>query len=365
MIEQAEITNFQSHRSTLFIFHSGVNIIKGDNHSGKSAAMRALNWALRNRPKGDGFVSDFAEKGEETATSLAFSEGAWIKRKRLKGVNSYETSESDESFLAIRSDVPSEIATISKLNSENIQSQRERYFFLEDTPGQIAKKWNSIVGLEIIDEKRTQIKTIITDTNSKIKLLEQDIKSLDAELKETFYVNDAFGIIRKTDDLLNEREIKNERLETVKAINKNIRIDENFIKESEGLVKLSGLVCGTEKLIIDKAQIVDKLESVLDIYDDIVIDEKCMEKSLLLINLKDSVGVIEKLIEKRSQMVSKKTLLSSLYEDIGRNEKALKNAHRGLKSMNDRMVALESQLNYCRYCGASKEHWNKDKIDNE
>ena len=83
MIKKIIIENYQSHKKTIIELNTGVNAFIGDSDSGKSAAMRAINWVNSNRPLGEGFISDWSEGCQvtiETETDI-------IIRKKTKSFN--------------------------------------------------------------------------------------------------------------------------------------------------------------------------------------------------------------------------------------------------------------------------------------
>ena len=46
MLERVVVKGFQSHIDTDITFSGGINLVRGDNASGKSALRRALLWVL-------------------------------------------------------------------------------------------------------------------------------------------------------------------------------------------------------------------------------------------------------------------------------------------------------------------------------
>jgi len=362
LIDQAVIINFQSHEETVFDFCSGVNIIKGNNHAGKSASIRAISWPFINRPSGDGFVSDFAKKKSETSTTIGFSENTWIKRKRQSGVNSYETSESDEPYLAIRSDVPTEVSDITKIRPENIQSQRERYFFLEDTSGGIAKKWNRIVGLEVIDEKRTRIKSIISEARIEIESLNSKISSGEEELKKYNSVDTLSDTCSEIDDLLEERKRVKENLETVKYLNDSIESDLSILESLKDISTLSILSEEMKGLLRERDTLSDSMNKLLDIDEEIHSDLEIIEKFGDIERAKSIILDLRELFKNRSIIALKKDLVSSLYIDIEEDETFVVRACTELESLKNKRLEIEKKLGYCKYCGAEEKHWRQEYV---
>jgi len=81
-ITKVRIENFQSHEDTEFDLTPGINLIVGSSEAGKSAILRAINWALHNEPRGDDFVRVDAD---EARVHLWWNDGSYFCR--IKGEN--------------------------------------------------------------------------------------------------------------------------------------------------------------------------------------------------------------------------------------------------------------------------------------
>ena len=155
MIQKIQIQNFQAHTDSLIGFGPGVNVIRGSSDNGKSSIIRAMYWALFNRPSGTGFF----KWGATTPTSsrLYFQDGAIVLREKDKKTNFYMRRESAEDtnqdkFQALRTDVPAEISEVHQMELFNIQRQHDRYFLLQDSPGEVGRQLNEVTNLSIIGE---------------------------------------------------------------------------------------------------------------------------------------------------------------------------------------------------------------------
>ena len=189
MIEAVEIENFQSHKGTNIELSSGLNVIKGRSHSGKSSVMRAIRWVLLNQPRGTHFVSHFKGNKEQTSVGLEFPSGAYVIRER-KGttVNGYSSSAGD--FEAMRSDVPEEIESVTQMNQINVQMQGDPYFMLSLTPGKVAKELNKLVGLDVIDNTLGRLNRLSNEAGAKVNVLEEMVDKEVEELNDLSFVND-------------------------------------------------------------------------------------------------------------------------------------------------------------------------------
>jgi exonuclease SbcC len=151
MIKSLEISNFQSHKDSAFEFSDGVNVITGSSDSGKSSVIRSLIWILKNRPTGDSIKNWDASDKEDVSVALEFDNG-WITKKRTKTKSQYLTE--DGIYEALRSDVPEEIQKISNITDFNLQTQHQPYFLLQDSPGEVARKLNDLVGVSVLGHLR-------------------------------------------------------------------------------------------------------------------------------------------------------------------------------------------------------------------
>lgn len=218
MIESLEIIKFQSHDYTMIDFDKGVNVIKGQSRSGKSATVRALRWALFNRPQGEGFKSHFADDKDPVEVSLSFTEDTWVTRSKGK-VNQYYSD--DLELKALRSDVPDEIKAITLIDDINFQSQGDPYFLIGETPGAAGKKLNEFVGLTIIDDSRSKINRLVNKVGLELNIVEEDIETTTERLKVEFkHLKKAESIVKFIDrskDKLVDRTSKHDALDTLLA----------------------------------------------------------------------------------------------------------------------------------------------------
>lgn len=151
MIQSLAIHNFQSHRDTTLDLVPGINIIVGQSDSGKSSILRALRWLLWNRPSGDAVRSHW---GGDTSVYAEINEHQ-VSKVRTDHNNLYHLD--GDSFTAFGADVPEEIQQACNITDVNFQSQLERPFLLDDTPGQVAAYLNSIAGLSVIDSSMKNV----------------------------------------------------------------------------------------------------------------------------------------------------------------------------------------------------------------
>lgn len=171
MIKQLAIQNFQSHKDTLLEFVPGVNIIVGETDSGKSAILRALRWVKDNRPTGNRFQSDW---GGATDVTILTQDGMEIHRSKDGKFNGYKLGELV--FSAVKTDVPEEVGKALNIQPVNFKRQGDDHFLIRESPGEVARYFNSVAHL-------SQIDTSLGNLDSSIRSLKQDLKSNKQEIE--------------------------------------------------------------------------------------------------------------------------------------------------------------------------------------
>lgn len=366
MINQAEFVNFQGHSYTLLDFSSGLNIIKGRTHSGKSSLVRGLVWAIENKPRGAGdkYKRDFTKPSDPISVSISFEEGTYISREKTTKQNAYLCSSQHEPLVSLRTDVPDEIKEITKLKPHNIQTQKDKYFLIDKTPGQVSSKLNEVVGLKIIDEKATKGKSIISDLSNKLKVLNEQIKEtkelLDSEkfssaeimssiMKELDYNIDIFDSETQTladiTDIsrqINTHKIQSIRGEEIKTLDRRVKsfrpvVDKLREKEKEvlALLDISNSI-GSWNAEYDQAEFVISLEP------------KVSEIKEELDTIKNTKAIID--------------TASTIREDIEQNVAEVTFSSNEIERLDEALKWLVSQLDYCTKCGAIKKHWRKEML---
>jgi len=315
MIKTIEISNFQSHQNTILELSRGVNVIKGRSHSGKSSIIRALDWALLNRIRGDYFVSHFRDKKGETSVGIEFYDREYIIRKKTPTVNGYELSIGGD-IEAIRTDLPEEVSNITRMSDINVQAQDELYYMLKETPGYVAKELNSLVGLDIIDQTLTNLNKLENENTVKLKLLTKDSVEIKENLEELDYLDDLEKKVIEIETLWNEYQELSAKKENLSELNGSLVTLTSVIEEDEEWLKIKEPVNELLQMLKDhsiQSSLRDKLKSAIDDIDSIEIVE---------------MGASDRL------------------SDAGKRKLALINSK-------------EFKAQTCPKCGAFSEHWRK------
>ncbi len=146
MLESLTLT-FQCHTERAFVFEP-VTVLCGDNGSGKSAVVRALQWLGLN--EWDGKADEQVPWGAAVAQVTAQVDGRTVARTKGKGVNRYSLD--GEEFNAVKAGVPEPVADLLNLGRDNFQLQWDQPYWLMLTAGQAAQALNEIFSLSAIDQ---------------------------------------------------------------------------------------------------------------------------------------------------------------------------------------------------------------------
>lgn len=152
MIPHLSIYNFGSNHRIEIDFDPYVTCLTGESYTGKSWVVRALKWIALNRPSGIRFIRWGSKK---SVVQAQFGKHV-IKRVRSKTKNLYYLDR--RKLEAFGNNVPDHIRRIINLSELNFQIQQEMphgegpLFWFALTPGQVSKRLNTIVNLDVIDQ---------------------------------------------------------------------------------------------------------------------------------------------------------------------------------------------------------------------
>lgn len=144
MITHIKISNFQCHKSLRLRLSPGVTCVTGQSDTGKSAIVRALRWAMTNRPGGAAFIRTGAKRARVTI----HCDGHKIVRTR-GAANTYTFD--DRRLVSFGANVPDIVAKTFCVGSVNFQNQYDAPFWFSQTPGDVSRELNAIINLGEID----------------------------------------------------------------------------------------------------------------------------------------------------------------------------------------------------------------------
>lgn len=205
MIEELLIKNFQTHEKLKICFDPSITVIVGKTDSGKSSVIRALRWVLMNQPRGSAFV----KHGEDSVGVKVKIDGEVLTRSKEGESNHYSLGES--SWTAFGTNVPEPIEKFLRLDELNFQQQHDAPFWLSLSSGEVSRRLNSIVDLEIIDRTISGVKSKLLGQK---KLVEGNLTRLRSEKT----ILESFDWVTKAESDFNQIVESEATLETQKRL---------------------------------------------------------------------------------------------------------------------------------------------------
>jgi exonuclease SbcC len=175
-IDKIKIQNFQNHPDTTIDFAPGVNYITGPSDNGKTVVVRSIRWVAKNRPAGDQYI----RKGTKECKVVLQEGRSRITRERNTKTNQYRLNR--ETYKAISLKVPEQISTALNMNDVNIQGQFDDFFLLQDTAGQVAQKFNKVMGLDVIDSTSKKVNSVVNAAKIREDFALEEVKRKTEEL---------------------------------------------------------------------------------------------------------------------------------------------------------------------------------------
>ena len=209
MLTKIELTDFQCHKS-LSLELGKITTLVGPSDSGKSAVIRALDWAVFN----NGRTALLIRRGAKAASVTITVDDHVITRTTKK--NAYIVDGTELS--SIGRNQPIDIPNIFRMGEDNIQRQHEYLFWFSASGSELTRNFNRVVDLSKLDEwvhagieTEKKYKQDVQYGKQRLdELSEQETSLLPYEHLET-----EIGVIR---DSYNSLVSQNETMETLKKI---------------------------------------------------------------------------------------------------------------------------------------------------
>lgn len=352
MIQSLDIANFESHESTHFDFHPGVNVIVGVTDSGKSAIINSLRWVKDNRPSGNDFRSRW---GGITSSKVCVEEGFVIRKKDK--VDEYIRKlpgKKPLSLKAFRTEVPQEISEILNLNDINLQQQLDRHFLLSKTPGEVAVYFNKIAKLDKIDLGMTNVQKKIREITQDIKYKKQDRITLTKQLEKYSYLD-------KLE--INMEELENLEKRFIRLCNNKTKLRglletfyDNRIQLSmhEFTLSLEPKVTKILGLYKEKEELYAKAKRMVNLHNQYISLDLNIKDGKKLTKLEKPVEHLLQLIKEKEELESKRKSLNSLITNFKRS-----NAYIRISEVNHKRLLVKYNKEFpdnCPLCGNKIPH---------
>jgi DNA repair exonuclease SbcCD ATPase subunit len=180
MIRQMRIRNFQKHRKLTIDFDPVTSIV-GPTDAGKSTLIRALSFICLGK-----WNPCYVRHGKDSLTVELDVGGRRVRKDKGKGTNVFELD--GKEFRAFKNAVPPEIEELLNVGPENFQKQLDAHFWFSDTSGQVSKKLNQIVNLEIIDHTLANLASELKRSKLELHVTEDRYAEAKSEFNELSWV---------------------------------------------------------------------------------------------------------------------------------------------------------------------------------
>jgi len=343
MINLLKIQNFQSHKNSILKFVPGVNVIIGKSDSGKTAIIRALKWAIFNKPGGDAFCSHW---GGETSVLIQTNSDS-VKRLKAKSKNQYYLNKTE--FKAFGASVPVEIEKSFNITDINLQSQFDSPFLLTSTSGDVAKHFNKLANLTKIDSSQAFIKSELGKLKSQFNTEFSNIEKYNENLLK-------YADLEKLEiEVKVLEEVKNDHLNLCKNVQKITSL-QNQIEQTKADIKLLSPLLSLEKpveAISSQFEELTELQSskttLEGLQSQIQAKNDLLKKWEGFITVECQVDDLLKLYQAVENIEKKRKTLSTLHQDIQENFKIIGFFKKDLLTLEKNFkVAMP---NICPLCG--------------
>ncbi len=262
MLEKLVLKNFQCHEKEV-IDLGQITTICGPSDKGKTAFLRALRWLVHNRPSGEAFV----RHGESLCSvRLRFDGGKSIVRKKGKGCNEYKFG--DRNYRAFGTEVPGDIEAVLNIGEENYASQHSPAFWFHLSPGEVSKRLNAIVNLDLIDKTLANLASESRKAKTTIEVIEGRLGVARLKRKHLVWAEDADKALAQVEKSLNVlNSIREKRVVVASAIEKLKSIEDasqlclGAASAMESVVEAGNRVIETRERVKSLRKSLDSLES--------------------------------------------------------------------------------------------------------
>ncbi len=345
MINKITLRNFQNHKKTTLELSPGLNVITGSSHNGKSSIIRGIKWFVENRPTGVSFM-----KKKETTPTIVSLVAEEISSSRIRGKGKNEYRLRKNTYKALNGKVPEEIQDFIKMSDVNIQGQFDQFFLLQDSPGAVAKKLNSIVGLSLIDD----VFKIINKTVSSAKLEEVRTDNDLAEKKEEL---ESYNFLSEIEQDVHNLATWDVELEKVNSQETLLLMKLHSIKKLNEKGKKFKDIAVMESAMSSVLNVITKYQKLLENISSLQTVVSSVEKTKIAISkvqrtleMGHRVEDIQNTVENYKKSTQK---LESL-EDIINNFKLLTNKECNLNSQientKSKIIKIKDKFKICPFC---------------
>jgi DNA repair exonuclease SbcCD ATPase subunit len=251
-----------------------------------------------------------------------------------------------ETLEAIRTDVPDAVKKFFNLEEVNLQKQMDAPFLLSESAGEIARFFNRIIKLDVIDAALSLADKKKRDNTRDRKIIEEEIAGLEKELERFNWIESAESLTDKAQKIQDRKDQFETDLESLEAslrvyeaANERIQKASRFVNAEDSLQRAEKL---SEKLKEAQSEL-ETLEKSLESYNYHENKLKTLPDTEKAAKILPEIEKINAEIEKTREKADSLTILKNRFED------SKEIAQERTKSIQD----LTSRLpDVCPACGA-------------
>lgn len=179
MISKIRVT-FQKHRLFEAELDANVSVFVGPSAAGKSSILRAIRWALTNKPLGEAFIGKWG-KLPHAIVRLEIDDHI-IVRKKGSGTNLYKL---DGNVLkAFGTSPPIPVQDLVNVDTINFQGQHDGPFWFSLSPSQVSKELNGVINLGVIDRALAKANRHVRQTKAAVEVSRERLKSAKLQVQD-------------------------------------------------------------------------------------------------------------------------------------------------------------------------------------
>lgn len=345
MIKSVQIQNFQSHKSTELQFDPGVNVIIGSSDSGKSAILRAMLWAIFNRPSGESFKSYW---GGDTSVDIELEDKSIFREKGKENLYIVFGNNINTPFKAFGTSVPEEIESLLNISDINVQRQMDAPFLLSSTPGEVGRILNQAVRLDIIDRAQSNIKSTLKQEKNSLSNTQNTIEDKQEELKKYKWLPKAEGCIIKLETVASQISQMASLTADLSRVIDDINTIDSSMKETSLILAYSQEVSNLINLDNNINIQTDLWNNINDIVQAIITDKKEIKSLSKLIKAESQINRMIGIQQNYIALKSERDSLNNIICDITHNNEM---AIAAQNNMNKRLQEFEIAMpDTCPLC---------------
>lgn len=259
MIESVLLKNFQRHEKLRVDFDPHLTVLTGPTDAGKSSVLRAIKWVCTNRPGGNSFAR--LESGGDVSVRLKV-DGTTLRRSRDGGRNLYVLG--GEEYRAFGTGVPDPVVGLLNVNDLNFQGQHDAAFFFSLPPGEVAKRLNAVVDLDLIDTTLANAAAEVRRARSGEELTKGRLEECTRKRDELSWIKEADADLKSLERIQEDTDAKRVRIAAVESLIVEVRGLDKERREASEMRKDALASLGKTEIVISLRERLERVGSCLN-----------------------------------------------------------------------------------------------------